>query len=184
MLDQTVTHYFPWDNTDDLAYCGHRMRAADVHSPQPTCPACAARQAAEEGAIDETALPLDADEARTELDPVLNAGVPAPSPVVAELFDWAVDLTRSYAATVRRSGDDTLAAHRLGECEHGCAFCDDVTALRAELVQLYGMTRPNHDRIEDIVDRLTAIGETEAIVDAARDAETATDARRDEAVCR
>ena len=105
MLDQTVTHYFPWDNTDDLAYCGHRMRAADVHSPAPTCLACAVRQAAEEQAIADTPEPLDADEARTELDPILNAGVPerTPSPVATELFDWAVDLVRaSYFAPEAR----------------------------------------------------------------------------------
>ncbi len=94
MLHQTVTHYFPWDNSDTFAYCGHRMTAADVHSPAPTCAACAARQAAEEQAIEDTPLPLDADEARTALDPVLNAG--------ADLFAFAVALTRTYAAGVRR----------------------------------------------------------------------------------
>lgn len=94
MLNQTVTHYFPWDNSDTFAYCGHRMTAADVHSPAPTCIACAARQAAEEQAIEDTPLPLDADEARIALDPVLNAGV--------DLFTFAVALTRSYAKAVVR----------------------------------------------------------------------------------
>ena len=92
MLKQTVTHYFPWTESDDVAYCGHRMTEADVHSPQPTCLTCAVRQAQEEQAIEDTALPLDADEARTELDPVLNAGLPsrAPlSPLGAELFALA-----------------------------------------------------------------------------------------------
>jgi hypothetical protein len=70
MLHQTVTHYFPWDDSDTFATCGYAMTAADTHSPQPTCPACADRLAAEEAAIEETPLPLDADEARTELEPV------------------------------------------------------------------------------------------------------------------
>jgi hypothetical protein len=94
MRNQTVTHYFPWTESDDVAYCGHRMSAADVHSPAPTCLTCAVRQAAEEQAIADTPEPLDADEARTELDPVLNAGVPEPTPAAA-LFDWAVDLVRA-----------------------------------------------------------------------------------------
>lgn len=95
MLHQTVTHYFPWDNSDTVAYCGHAMTAADTHSPAPTCAGCAARQAAEEQAIEDTPLPLDADEARAQLDPVLNAGAP-------DLFAFAVALTRNYAAAVRR----------------------------------------------------------------------------------
>ena len=70
MLPQTVTHYFPWTDSDTFAACGHAMTAADTHSPQPTCLACADRLAAEEAAVEETPLPLDADEARTELAPV------------------------------------------------------------------------------------------------------------------
>jgi hypothetical protein len=94
MLPQTVTHYFPWTDSDSFAYCGHAMTAADTHSPAPTCETCAARQAAEEQAIEDTPLALDADEARAQLDPVLNAG--------ADLFAFAVALTRNYAAAVRR----------------------------------------------------------------------------------
>jgi hypothetical protein len=95
MLQPTVTHYFPWTDSDTFAYCGHAMTAADTHSPAPTCATCAARQAAEEQAWADEALALDADEARAELDPVLNAGAP-------DLFAFAVALTRNYAAAVRR----------------------------------------------------------------------------------
>jgi len=95
MLEQTVTHYFPWDESDEVAYCGHRLTAADTHSPAPTCPACAARQAAEEAAIEDVAPPLDADEAAAVLDPVLNAGVPfTASACVADLFAYAAALSR------------------------------------------------------------------------------------------
>lgn len=99
MLDVTVTHYFPWNESEDVAYCGHRMTEADTHSPQPTCLTCAVRQAGEEQAIEDTPLPLDADEARTELDPILNAGIPerAPlSPIGAELFALARTLQAVY----------------------------------------------------------------------------------------
>jgi hypothetical protein len=93
MLAQTITHYAPWDETDgELALCGHRMTEADTHSPQPTCLTCTVKQAAAEQAIEETAQPLDAEEARTELDPILNAGLPAPrplSPLGQELFALA-----------------------------------------------------------------------------------------------
>ena len=100
MLAQTITHYAPWDETDgELALCGHRMTEADTHSPQPTCLTCTVRQAAAEQAIEETAPPLDADEARTELDPILNAGIPARaplSPLGAELFSLARTLQAVY----------------------------------------------------------------------------------------
>ena len=92
MLKQTVTHYFPWDDSDEIAYCGHRMTEADTHSPQPTCLTCTVRQAAAEQAIEDPQTPLDAEEARTELDPVLNAGLPAPQPLSSlgqELFALA-----------------------------------------------------------------------------------------------
>ena len=102
MLKPTVSHYFPWTESDEVAYCGHRMTAADVHSPAPTCLPCAVRQAQEEQAIEDTPLPLDADEARTELDPLLNAGVPARplSPLGAELFSLATTL-RGCASSTR-----------------------------------------------------------------------------------
>lgn len=105
-----VTHY-TLDDSSELAYCGRRMTAADRHSPFPTCGGCAATLAAEialEEAIDETPLPLDADEAATQLDPVLNAGVPPPiAPTVPDfsqhLFQLAVSLNQIYAAEVRRT---------------------------------------------------------------------------------
>jgi hypothetical protein len=102
MLDATVTHFFPWDDTDETA-CGRAMHAVDWHSAQPTCAACAAALAAEDAldaAIAATPLPLDADEARTELDPVLNAGAPAMSPAGAALFDLARVLAACYRLTL------------------------------------------------------------------------------------
>jgi hypothetical protein len=109
MLNQNVTHYFPWDDADETA-CGRAMHAADWHSERPTCAACAAAPAALaaedalDAAIAETPLPLDADEARTELDPVLNAGAPALSPAMlpagAALFDLARVLTACYTLTL------------------------------------------------------------------------------------
>jgi hypothetical protein len=91
MLQQTVTHYFPWDESDErdpIAYCGHRVTATDAHATQPTCAVCADTLDAVEAAFAAEPLPLDADEARAQLDPVLNAG--------ADLFALAVSLT--YAA--------------------------------------------------------------------------------------
>jgi hypothetical protein len=102
MLDPTVTHYFPWDDTDETA-CGRAMHAADWQSAAPTCARCAAALAAEdalEALVELTALPLDADEARTELDPLLNAGAPAMSPLGAELFALARTLTACYTLTL------------------------------------------------------------------------------------
>lgn len=170
-----LTHYHPWDENDIFAYCGHRMTAADTHSPQPTCAACAARQAALEQAIEDTPIALDAEEARIDL--------------ASELFDWAVDLTRSYAATLTPRVS-TLAAHREGECARGCGFCAELDALSMELTKLFGARRPDANRIEEIEARLTELGNASWIADAARDAEladeaasdAACDARRDEAV--
>jgi len=107
MLQQTVTHYFPHDESDEVAYCGHRMTEADVHSPEPTCLTCTVRQAAEDHALDalrDQAVPLDADEARTELDPILNAGAPARplSPLGEELFSLARTLAVLELVRVRR----------------------------------------------------------------------------------
>ncbi len=85
-----TTHYAPWDADDaDVAYCGHRMTDADVHSPAPSCAACAAKLDAEDALaalVELAALPLDADEAARELNPILNAG--------ADLFVYAVSLAR------------------------------------------------------------------------------------------
>lgn len=63
----TLTHYFPWDDSDTFAYCGHVMTEVDTHSPQPTCPACAAQLAALDRDVEDAALPLDADEAQEVL---------------------------------------------------------------------------------------------------------------------
>jgi hypothetical protein len=106
----TLTHYAPHDQPHDFAYCGVYVSDAKYHSPQPTCPTCAAQLAAADAidaAVEETPWPLDADEAAIELDPLLNAGLPDPSQpfdatmFVADLFDFAVSLNRAYAETVR-----------------------------------------------------------------------------------
>ena len=92
MLTNTVTHYFPWDESDardPIAYCGRRVTATDAHSPAPTCATCAETLDALEAAFEAVPLALDAEEARTELDPVLNAG--------ADLFAFAVSLARRVA---------------------------------------------------------------------------------------
>jgi hypothetical protein len=96
---QPVSHYSPWD-ADDVAYCGRRMTATTPHSLAPTCPVCAARLDAEAGVWDETPLPLDADEAQIDLDPMLNAGVPSRSPLADELFHMARVLNACYALTL------------------------------------------------------------------------------------
>lgn len=93
MTTPTLTHYAPWDAPDaDVAYCGHRMTDADVHSAAPTCAACAAKLDAEEALVEFAQLPLDADEAARELDPLLNAGV--------DLFAYAVAVTRGAARRI------------------------------------------------------------------------------------
>lgn len=102
------THY-TLDDCSERAYCGHRMREADQHSPFPTCRACADALAAElaiDEAVDAMPWPLDADGA-ADLDPVLNAGVPAPAPISpfgASLVALAVALNRTYVAQLPRRG--------------------------------------------------------------------------------
>ena len=116
MLDRSVTHYFPYDDSDtesdEYTYCGQRVTPGAVHALTPTCPGCQAaiaRREAEEAALEalieaDGALPLDADEAASELDPVLNAGIPdAPTPrpaFVDDLFAVTVRLTRMHAAMI------------------------------------------------------------------------------------
>jgi hypothetical protein len=105
----TLTHYAPHDQPHDFAYCGVYLSDAKYHSPQPTCPTCAAKLAAEaaiDAAVEETPWPLDADEAAIELDPLLNAGLPAPGAPAAsafadEVFAFGVTLNRAYAEAVR-----------------------------------------------------------------------------------
>ena len=103
MLTTTVTHYAPHDHSDDFAVCGARIDDTHVNLGDPTCPRCAAWLAHERALdqmIEDTPLPLDADEAATELDPVLNAGLPVAAPVRQPYFEYAVALTR---AAVRRA---------------------------------------------------------------------------------
>jgi hypothetical protein len=102
-----TTHYAPHDQPHDFAYCGVYLSDAKYHSAQPTCPTCAAILAAEDAidaAVEEIPWPLDADEAATELDPILNAGIPeAPASASSfsnELFDFAVSLNRASAEAV------------------------------------------------------------------------------------
>ena len=112
MLNPTVTHYYPWTEPDGVATCGHRMSATDVHSCTPTCVPCVGRLAAEEAleaALEATAQPLDADEARTELDPILNAGIPdrPMSPFGARLFALGQTLN---ALALARLLDEAVAS--------------------------------------------------------------------------
>jgi hypothetical protein len=110
MLPTTVTHYYPWTESDGVATCGHRMSATDVHSLQPTCLTCTVALAADEAReLELDALPLDADEARTELDPILNAGLPARpmSPLGAEVFALA---QRLNFLALRRLLDEAVAS--------------------------------------------------------------------------
>jgi hypothetical protein len=95
MLQQTITHYFPWDESDDddrdpIAYCGRRVSATDAHSPAPSCAVCAETLDALEAAFEAVPLALDAEEAR-DLDPLLNADAGA------DLFAFAVSLARRVA---------------------------------------------------------------------------------------
>jgi hypothetical protein len=143
MLQQTVTHYHPWDTSDTFAACGARLTDTDGHATQPTCPACAAHLAAEaalEASIEDTPFPLDADEAAIVLDPVLNAGVPvrAPlSPFGAELFALARTLTYLERARLLDcpacdgEGHYTVTTRqaRSGEREVGCAQCEGTGVL-------------------------------------------------------
>jgi hypothetical protein len=79
MLTPTVTHYAHADHSDDFAVCGAPLDDMHVNLGEPTCPRCAAILAAERAldqAIEDTPLPLDAEEARIEL------------------FDYAVALAR------------------------------------------------------------------------------------------
>jgi hypothetical protein len=110
MRQPTLTHDAPWED-DDTARCGVPVTDARSHSLTPTCPVCAAALAAEDAAVElmalDTPFPLDADEAR-DLDPLLNAGLPdRPAPpfdattFVADLFEFAVTLTRANAQRVR-----------------------------------------------------------------------------------
>lgn len=96
-MSQTITHYLPWDATEDFAYCGIYVSDARYHSPSPTCAACAAKLAAE-CAIDAEiergwACTMADDATRIDLDPVLNAGVPAER----DVFSIAAGLTRRLA---------------------------------------------------------------------------------------
>lgn len=103
-----TSHYAPWDGfDDDRAVCGHRMTEDDTHAVIPTCPSCTEALLTEEARIADWQVPLDADEAARELDPLLNAGIPdavpqQPSLFGADLFAYAVSLNRVYAAAVRR----------------------------------------------------------------------------------
>jgi len=103
MLQNVITHYAHADHSDDFAVCGAPLDDTHANLGDPTCPRCAA-WLAHERALDrmiaDTPLPLDADEAATELDPVLNAGLPVAAPVRQPYFEFAVAVTR---AAVRRA---------------------------------------------------------------------------------
>jgi len=82
---RAVSHYFPYCNEADIAYCGHRRQDGEAGSGAPTCAVCAADVEAEDrldAEVAELPLPLDADEVAA-LDPVLNAGAPTGVAVAA-----------------------------------------------------------------------------------------------------
>lgn len=94
MLQTNLTHYWPWTDPDDVAWCGAALDDVRQHSLTPSCPACARRLAIEdavEARLDEEAvLPFtDAD--------AIEAGVALPR---ADLFAFAAQLTRAYAQAV------------------------------------------------------------------------------------
>jgi len=104
MLQNVITHYAHADHSDDFAVCGTPLDDTHANLGDPTCPRCAA-WLAHERALDQmiadTPLPLDADEAATELDPVLNAGLPVAAPVRQPYFEFAVAVTRAAVRRVR-----------------------------------------------------------------------------------
>jgi len=113
MLPTTVTHYCPWNEPDDVAWCGVALRDVSQHSLTPSCPACARKLAIEEAVearlTEEAVLPLTDDDARYAGVPVR---VPAPSVAPDDIFAYAVHLTRSYAAMAQRN--DERRGRRIG----------------------------------------------------------------------
>jgi hypothetical protein len=104
MLQSTLTHYWPWNEPDDVAWCGAPMADARQHSLTPTCATCAARLAVEDAVearlAEEAVLPCLDDDAR-------YAGVALPaSPRVGvdTLFTVATNLTLAYARAVTADG--------------------------------------------------------------------------------
>ena len=101
MLQNTLTHYWPWNEPDDVAWCGAPMADPAQHSLRPTCATCAARLAVEDAVEarlnEEAVLPFMDDDAR-------YAGETLPAPAAplarAELFTFAAQLTRAYARAV------------------------------------------------------------------------------------
>jgi len=113
-----LTHYAPWDaDPADFAYCGVYVNDPIAHSPTPTCPDCAAKLAAE-CAIEEMieqdwALTLADDATRVDLDPVLNAGVPAER----DFFAIAAGLTRRLAQVSTRDTDNYALVRLVREAQ-------------------------------------------------------------------
>ncbi len=102
---RAVSHHFPYCNEADIAYCGHRRQDDEVGSGAPTCAVCAADVEAEDrldADVAEVPLPLAADEAAA-LDPVLNAGVPAPVVVAVRVVYTAYFPPEARLFTGRRA---------------------------------------------------------------------------------
>jgi hypothetical protein len=92
MLSPTLTHYAPWNQpAENFALCGVYVSADRYHSPQPTCPTCAAKLAADDAALEDAPLPVDD---AGDLDVILNNGAPEPhvETFAQELFDFACAL--------------------------------------------------------------------------------------------
>ena len=98
MLQTTLTHYWPDDELD--APCGAPLFADGALTAAPTCPICAAAQAADDAAngrwAEEALLPLTDDDAR-------YAGVPVVASPAGDVVAYAAHLTRTYAALAVRT---------------------------------------------------------------------------------
>lgn len=68
MLKPIITHYWPWNEPDDVAWCGARMTDDTQHSPTPSCPRCRAALAIEDlleaRLAEEALIPLTDEDAR------------------------------------------------------------------------------------------------------------------------
>jgi len=75
MLQTNLTHYWPWTDADDVAWCGAALDDVRQHSLTPSCAACARRIALEDA---EAARFAEADALPFLDDDALKAGVALP----------------------------------------------------------------------------------------------------------
>ena len=105
MLTNTVTHATPWNEPDDVAWCGAQMTDDTPVSASPSCPTCAAKVAIEDvlaaRLANEAVIDLTDDDARYAGKPVLTPSPERDRFLADALFTYAVALTRSYATAVQ-----------------------------------------------------------------------------------